>query len=184
MTELDPAALDAAEHRGQYLLPRELLAFVERFDEDADRGVTIDRLAAYADALDERGVQSVDASQMDEAVEADLTDVESWTDPDAIYRVDGSVSAFPARWHDELAGEDDLLTFVDVIESDLASGEKHTASGATGEGVPEPLLLDTASALGSLSRDGAKAEIARLREEGLLAEGADQNPNARVRRRE
>ena len=178
--ELDREALRKAEERGQYLLPNELLTFIEEYDHEADRGVSLERLEAYADALDERGVQSVDAEQMDTLLEADRTDAESWVDADAIYEVDDGFSAFPARWHDELAGEDDLLRYVDVIDDDLDAGEKHTATGSSGDGVPQDLLLDAASALGPLSRDSARSEIERLRERGDVEERADQHPQARI----
>jgi len=36
------------------------------------------------------------------------------------------------------------------------------------------------SALGPFSRDGAKSEIERLREEGYVEELADQHPQARI----
>lgn len=180
MTELDREALRTAEERGEYLLAKELLTFIEEYDDQVDRGVSLDRLEAYADALDERGVQSVDAEEMDELVEADRTDAESWAGPDAIYEVGDGFSAFPARWHDELGGEEDVLAFVDVINDDLDSGEKDTATGSTGDGVPQDLLLDAVSALSSLSRDGARSEIQRLREEGRVEERADQHPQARI----
>ncbi|MCU4800986.1 hypothetical protein OB920_11455 [Halobacteria archaeon HArc-gm2] len=178
--ELDSEALDTAEERGQYLLAKELLTFIEEYDDEVERGVLVDRLEAYADALDERGVQSVDAEQMDELLEADRTDAETWVDSDAIYDVGDGFSAFPARWHDELRGEADVLRYVDVIDDDLAGGEKETATGATGDGVPQDLLLDAVSALGPYSRDGAKSEIERLREEGYVEELADQHPHARI----
>ena len=178
--ELDSEALDTAEERGQYLLAKELLTFIEEYDDQVDRGVHIDRLEAYADALDERGVQSVGAEQMDALVEADRTDLATWVDADAIYDVGDGFSAFPARWHDELRGEEDVLRYVDVIDDDLSGGEKETATGATGDGVPQDLLLDAVSALGPFSRDGAKSEIERLREEGYVEELADQHPQARI----
>jgi hypothetical protein len=101
-------------------------------------------------------------------------------DADAIYDVGDGFSAFPARWHDELRGEEDVLRYVDVIDDDLSGGEKETATGATGDGVPQDLLLDAVSALGPFSRDGAKSEIERLREEGYVEELADQHPQARI----
>lgn len=180
MAELDQNALDAAEHRGQYILPRELLKFVERHDETVEGGVPLERLEEYAAALDERGVQSMDPDSLDELIEKNLTDEESWVGPDAVYRVGDGFSAFPARWHDELAGEDDLVTYVDDISGDLASEEKHTATGGAGTGVPEKLLLDTVSALGPFSRDGAKSELERLRNEGALEERTSQHPESRV----
>ncbi len=180
MTELDPAVLDTAEPRGQYLLPRELLTFVEQYDDTVDRGVPLERLEAYAAELDERGVQSVDADQIDAVVEEDLTDAEEWAGPDAIYRVDDGLSAFPPRWHDELGGEDDLMEYVDLISGAFAAGEKHTATGAAGEGVPQQLLFDAATALGPFTRDGAREELERLQKEGRVEEGADQHPEARV----
>jgi hypothetical protein len=42
--ELDSEALDTAEERGQYLLAKELLTFIEEYDDQVDRGVHIDRL--------------------------------------------------------------------------------------------------------------------------------------------
>lgn len=180
MAELDQDALDAAERRGQYLPLKDLLRYVERFDDQVDRGVPVDRLEAYADALAGRGVQSIDADAVDELLEANLTAAESWTGPDDVYDVGDGVSAFPARWHDELAGEDDLRAYVDHISGDLSTDDAHTATGAAGGGVPQQLLLDAASVFGPYSRDGARAELERLRDEGAVEERADQHPEARV----
>lgn len=180
MTELHREALRKAEERGKYLLAKELLTFIEEHDEQVDRGVSLERLEAYADALDERGVPSVDAEQMDELLAADRTDSESWVDPDAIYEVGDGFSAFPPRWHDELGGEDDVLRYVDVIDDDLDHGEKHTATGSSGDGVPQDLLLDAVSALGPMSRDRAREQIERLRQEDYVEERADQHPQARI----
>lgn len=180
MADLDQEVLDAAEHRGQYLLVRELVALVERDDQAVERGVPVDRLEAYADALAERGVQSIDGEVVDEVLEGDLTAQDSWDGEKAIYDVGDGVSAFPSDWHDELAGEDDIVRFVQVMSGDLASGHKHTDAGAAGEGVPEPLLLDAASALGPFSRDGATSELERLYQDGAVEERADQHPKARV----
>lgn len=180
MVELDKAALDEAEHRGDYLLPKELLTFIEEYDDTVDRGIPIERLEAYADALEERGVQDVNADKMDQLVEQDLTDSEFWNGPDAIYQLEDGVSAFPPHWHDELTGEDDLMDYVYLISGDIASKGEPTGTGASGEGVPQDLLLDVASAVGPYSRDGAREELQRLRKEGKLEERADQHPQARV----
>jgi hypothetical protein len=178
--ELDQAALEKAEERGKYLLAKELLTFVEEYDDEVERGVSLERAQAYAEALADRGVPGFDADEVDVLIESERTDAGTWVDADAIYEVDDGFSAFPARWHDALQGEDDVLAYVDVIYDDLVGGEKDTATGSTGEGVPQDLLLDAVSALGPYSRDGARSEVERLREEGLVEEPADQHPQARV----
>lgn len=180
MSALDDTALETAQDRGTNLLPGELLLFVEQFDDAVDRGVPLERLEAYADALAEGEAGPFGPDELHSLVEMDLTDAEEWEEPDSIYRVGDGLSAFPPAWHDQLGGEEDLARYVQVISADLASGEKHTAGGAAGQGVPEQLLIDAATALGPFSRSSARAELQELRDDGVLVEGADQHPEARV----
>jgi len=112
-----------------------LLTFIEEYDDQVDRGVHIDRLEAYADALDERGVQSVGAEQMDALVEADRTDSATWVDADAIYDVGDGFNAFPARWHDELRGGGRPAVCRRNRRRPVGWREGD-GDGATGDGVP------------------------------------------------
>ena len=180
MTDINETALEEAADEGRYLFLKDLLMDVERYDEDVDRGVPLDRLEAYVDELVEQGVHAFDVEELDELVAADLTDSDTWSGPDAIYEVADGISAFPSTWHDELAGEEDLMVYVDFISGDLWTDEKHTATGGAGGGVPQELLLDVASTFGPYSRDGVRAEIARLREEGAVEETTDDHPKARI----
>lgn len=180
MTSLSQAALDAAAERGEYLLVPELVAFVERFDRAVDRGVPLDRLVEYAERLHEEDPTLFDAADLESLVDDALTDADSWAGQDALYEVDGDVSALPTRWHDDLAGAEDLTDYVELIGEDLSESAAFTGGGAAGEGVPRELLFDAAAILGPYDHDGAAAELERLRERGELEEQADQHPRARV----
>lgn len=181
MADLDDTVLDVATDRGESLLPKDLIVYAERYDDEATGGISLDRLEAYADYVSQEHAQVFDADDVDAMVERHLTDAERWAGPDAIYEVDGKYSAFPPLWHEELGGEDDLQRYVEFISEDLASGDEGAGTGAAGRGVPQPILLDAAEALGPFSRSSARAELEQLLEDGAVEEFADQHPDARVR---
>jgi hypothetical protein len=181
--DLSESVLEAAFDRGETLLVDDLIALAERADENADGapGVTSDRLVAYVEELSRRGL-AVDPDGVRTAVEERAVESETWVDADALYHVgDGRVSIYPRRWYDELAGETDLTRYVAVVLDDVGDSESAFAQGGAGPGVPERVLLSVAGVAGGLTRDEAKAELERLRDEGVVVEDADQHPNARVR---
>lgn len=181
MTELDPAVLDAAAQRGESLLVNDLVVFAERMDDAVSRGVPVPRLEAYAEELSARSADTFDADDLDVLVEEDLTDAREWAGPGALYEVGDGVSAFPPRWHEELAGETDMLRVVEVVSRGITDSAASSGEGGAGRGVQKGLLLDAASAVAHLTREDATAELEQLRHDGRVEELADQHPDARVR---
>lgn len=188
MADTDIGVIDevvaAAADRGDNLVVTELVSLVERHDpvaiESNAFGVSTDRVLAYAEALPEGG----DEVTTDDvrAAAADATASESWVGGETLYATaEGHVSVFPRGWHEALAGEDDVRRFVETIlaevdDSETAFGE----AGGRGVGVPENVLLNAATVLGTPTWEEAKAQLESLRDEGVVAERLDQHPDARV----
>jgi hypothetical protein len=175
-TDLTDAVLDEAASRGETLTIHDLLRQIERFD--TGPGVPDDRLDRYIDAL---GNSRFNESALREGLDRRLVDAEAWQSGTEVYRLDGGVSAFPPRWHEDLTGETDLTRYVATMTTAVDGGSEEYARGGHGDGVPEKLLLDTAVIFGGYSYKEAMDAVDRLRDEDLLDAGADQHPNARVR---
>jgi hypothetical protein len=175
-TDLTDAVLDEAASRGETLTIHDLLRLIERFD--TGPGVPHDRVDRYLNAL---GNSRFNESALREGLDRRLVDAEAWQSETAVYRLDGGVSAFPPRWHDDLAGETDLTRYVATMTAAVDGGSEAYAQGGHGDGVPEKLLLDTAVIFGGYNYKRAMDAVDRLRDEDLLDVGADQHPNARVR---
>ncbi|MFC6836682.1 hypothetical protein [Halomarina ordinaria] len=177
MTDLNDAVLDEAEHRGKYLLPRELLTMVEYHHGEGTPGVDREHFVAYTEALDER-TDAIDHETFESTLDDQLTDEESWVDEEAVYELpSGRISAYPARFHETLAGSNDPRAYLRFLQAD-SSFEPNTTGTTTG--VPEGQLVDVMSVVGHVTPDEAKAAIERLREEGEVVEDADQHPDANV----
>ena len=175
-TDLSNAVLDEAASRGETLTIHDLLRLIERFDTGG--GVPEKRLDSYLSGL---GSGKFDESALREGLDRRLTDAAKWQSETTVYRLNGGVSAFPPRWHEELDGERDLAQYVATMTAAVDGGSAGYAHGGRGGGVPEKLLLDTAVVLGGYTYKEAMDEVDRLRDEDLLTAGADQHPNARVR---
>ncbi len=175
-TDLSEAVLDEAASRGETLTIHDLLRLIERFD--TGPGVPDDRLDSY---LRELGAGKFNESALRDGLDTRLVDADEWQTETAVYRLDGGVSAFPPRWHDDLTGETDLTRYVATMTTAVEGGSEGYAHGGHGDGVPEKLLLDTAVIFGGYNYKRAMDEVDHLRDEDLLAAGADQHPNARVR---
>ncbi|WP_253737788.1 hypothetical protein [Halohasta salina] len=106
-TELVDAVLDEAASRGETLTIHDLLRLIERFD--TGPGVPDDRLDSYIRALD---AGRFDEAALREGLDTRLVDAAEWQTETAVYRLDGGVSAFPARWHEDLTSETDLTRYV------------------------------------------------------------------------
>ena len=175
-TELSDAVLDETASRGETLTIHDLLRLIERFD--TGPGVPDDRLDSYLRVL---GEGKFNESALRDGLETRLVDATEWESETAVYPVDGGVSAFPPRWHDDLAREGDLTRYVATMTAAVDGGSEGYAHGGHGSGVPEKLLLDTAVVFGGYSYKEAMDAVDRLRDEDLLTAGADQHPNARIR---
>jgi len=175
-TDLSDAALDEAASRGETLTIHDLLRLIERFD--TGPGVSDNRLDSYLRVL---GEGKFNESALRDGLDTRLVDANEWQTETAVYRLDGGVSAFPPRWHDDLTGETDLTRYVATMTTAVDGGSDEYAHGGHGDGVPESLLLDTAVIFGGYNYKRAMNEVDRLRDEDLLTAGADQHPNARIR---
>ncbi|MEA1931004.1 MAG: hypothetical protein U9O06_05580 [Euryarchaeota archaeon] len=175
-TDLSDAVLEEAASRGETLTIHDLLRLIERFD--TGPGIPDTRLDRYLDAL---GNSRFNESALREGLDRRLVDAADWETETEVYRLDGGVSAFPPRWHDDLTGETDLTRYVATMTTAVEGGSEGYAHGGHGDGVPEKLLLDTAVIFGDYNYKRAMDEVDRLRDGGLLDAGADQHPNARLR---
>ncbi|MFD1640643.1 hypothetical protein [Halohasta litorea] len=175
-TDLSDAVLEEAASRGETLTIHDLLRLIERFD--TGPGIPDTRLDRYLDAL---GNSRFNESALREGLDRRLVDAADWETETEVYRLDGGVSAFPPRWHDDLTGETDLTRYVATMTTAVEEGSEGYTHGGHGDGVPEKLLLDTAVIFGDYNYKRAMDEVDRLRDEDLLDAGADQHPNARLR---
>lgn len=174
-TDISETVLDEAASRGETLTIHELCRLIERYD--TGPGVPIETLDGYFGAL---GNSRFNESALRDGLDRQLTETDVWHDESTVYQLDGGVSAFPSRWHDELAGEQDLTQYVATMTTAVEGGSEGYAHGGRGAGVPEKLLQETAAVFGAYSYDEARRELVRLRDVDLLSAGADQHPNARV----
>ena len=175
-TELVDAVLDEAASRGETLTIHDLLRLIERFD--TGPGVPDNQLDSYIRAL---GAGKFDEGALRDGLDTRVIDAAEWQSETAVYRLDGGVSAFPPRWHEDLSGERDLTRYVATMTAAVEGGSEGYARGGHGDGVPEDLLLDTAVVFGGYTYREAMDAVDRLRDEDLLTAGADQHPNARIR---
>ena len=175
-TELVDVVLDEAASRGETLTIHDLLRLIERFDTGV--GVSDDRLDSYVRAL---GAGKFNESALRDGLNTRLVNADEWESETAVYEIDDGISAFPLRWHEDLAGATDLTRYVATMTTAVDGGSEGYAHGGHGDGVPEKLLLDTAVIFGAYNYKRAMDEVDRLRDEDLLTAGADQHPNARIR---
>jgi len=174
-TDISDAVLEEAASRGETLTIHDLLRLIERFD--TGPGVAEDRLDSYIAGLSNSGF---DEAAIRNGLDRRLTDADEWHTETAVYHVDGEVSAFPSRWHEDLAGEKDIMRYAATMTAAVDGGSEGYAHGGHGDGVPEKLLLDTAVTFGDYEYSEAMDEVDRLRHEDLLTADADQHPTSRV----
>ncbi|KTG09644.1 hypothetical protein AUR64_08340 [Haloprofundus marisrubri] len=180
MPELNEHVLREAGDRGRTLLVSDLVRLIERHESTNRPGVDPERVVTYAESLEADGAR-IDAGSVRGAIEERQTDSSSWIGEDALYAVgDGRVSTYPKQWHEALEGDEDVRRYLEVILDDVGDSENAFDRGGPGTGVPRSLLLDVTSVLGDLTPEETKAQIQALRGDGVLAEDADQHPDARV----
>lgn len=179
MVELQQSVLTEMDQRGRSMVVDELLALVERYHPSDGPGVPLDVVESYLAEMESRGF--ADASGLDDILQDRLTDADGWSGRRAIYDLgDGRVSSMPPEWHEKLDGVDDLRTYVEVMNEDLAEGDGSGGRGAAGTGVSKQLLVTAATILGDYDRAGVRQELESLRDDDILVEDADQHPQARI----
>lgn len=180
MIEINEDVIEEAEQRSGNLFAEELVELIERHHPHAKPGIERETVASYAAALADGAAEDFERGTFDDAVEARLTDAETWQGEDVLYVLDGGrVSAFPARWHEALSGSTAIREYVRFLREDTAYLDFE--SGASGSGIPESILLDIVAVVGQTDRKAVKARVEDLRESGEIVEDADQHPDARVR---
>ena len=174
-TDVSETVLDEVASRGETLTIHDLLRVIERYD--TGPGVPEDQLDAYIDAL---GTAGFDAETVRNGLDKRLVEATEWQTETAVYRLDGELSAFPPRWHEDLTDERDITRYVATMTAAIDGDAEGYAYGGQGDGVPEKLLLDTVVVFGDYAYGEAMDEVDRLRDDDLLTADADQHPNARV----
>lgn len=181
MADADEDVVSEIVQRGRNLLADEAVALIERRDTTEDPGVSRETLDAYADALAERPNFDIDTEEFATAIDERLTDAENWADNDALYDLDGRISAYPPAWHKELGSLTDVEAYLAVVEEASTGGGEESPDAGTGEGVSEEWLLDAVATIGRVERDEAKEALEAARADGRIDEGPDQHPDAGVR---
>ncbi|SFF90676.1 hypothetical protein SAMN04488063_0740 [Halopelagius inordinatus] len=182
-SDLSDTVLDEIAGHRETILVGDIVVLAEQYDEAYARetGVPADRLVAYVEELARNGY-SLDPDGVREGLDRKAVDSRSFAGTDALYWVgEDRVSAFPARWHEELDGETDLVRYVEVMLDDIDDSESAFDHGGAGSGIPVPDLVNAVNAMTDLSREQISSEINRLRDEGVFEEDTDQHPDARVR---
>ncbi len=187
MSNFDEHVLDEAEKRRRTLLVTDLVTLIERHEDDGEYGVSVDRVVEYAEELDRHGSQ-VDPTRVDDAIRERLEETDtqpnsgSWTGSTSLFELsNGHVSTFPERWHQELAGTNDVEAVLEFALGEVDDADEAFDAGGAGRGVPEDVVLQAATVLGGFEWRESKQEFERLRDEGVVTEDVDQHPNAMVR---
>jgi hypothetical protein len=181
MADVDEDVLTEISQRGGNLLIDEVTALVERRDTTEAPGVPRETLDTYADALREHLNFDIDTEEFSAAIDERLTDAERWAGTDALYDLDGRISAYPPAWHEELGGSTDLKAYLALVEEASTGDREGGPDAGTSEGVSEEWLLDAVATIGRAERDEAKEALEAPRAEGQIDEGPDQHPGAGVR---
>lgn len=169
--------VDEIVHRAPATARRTVL-LVER-GHRTEPGVDRETLDGYVDALTGRRDFEFDPEGFHAELEDALVDDEEWVAEDRLYRIgEDRISRYPARFHEELGGSDDVAAFVDFLQDTEFAGT--VGSSGAGGGIDEEALLDVVAAVGQVPMDDAKARLETLRDEGVVVEDADQHPHAGV----
>jgi hypothetical protein len=186
MAEINDAVVEEVLQDSQNLLLREVITLIEREHPDAAAtpGITREALTAYAQEFGEDTAFTAGPEEFRASIDDRLTDSETWVDNDAFYELnDDRVSVYPSRWHDELGGDVNVPAFLEFLQDEASGVEDDLNRGGAGGGIPEGKLVDIVSVVGRADRETVKTQIETLRNEGILAEDADQHPDARVQLR-
>lgn len=186
MAEVNEAVVEEVLQDSQNLLLREVVALIERGHPDAATtpGITREALTAYAQEFGEDTAFPAGPEEFRASIDDRLTASETWVDNDTLYALnDDRVSVYPSRWHDELGGEVDIPLFLEFLQDEASGVEDDLHRGGAGGGIPEGKLIEIVSVVGRTDRATVKTRIETLRDEGILAEDADQHPDARVQLR-
>jgi hypothetical protein len=174
--ELSEPLLEEAGDQSEYGRPHDFVSIAERFAPGDEPGAPREWLLAHVEALTEESGYDEESFRTD--LDGVTTDSETWVDDRAVYEVGGDrLSAYPPAWHETIGGSTSL---VEIVRYLLDESDYQPITGGAGDGVTERDLFDVASAVGGFTREEAKAALEECREDGTLAEDADQHPRAKV----
>lgn len=175
MGETRQDVVDELEAQQETMRPHDFVRIVEQHHAGAEPGVARDLLADYADAV----YFDVDVSAMD----AEVTDSDSWTEGEHLYEVgDGLLSVYPPDWHDALGGTDDLRHVIEVIQTETTEPEGDVQEAVTEEkGVPEEKVLRVAETVAGIDRETTREKLKELRQNDEIEEFASQHRNPTIR---
>ena len=184
MVQVNDRVIEEILGRSQNLLLEEVVALIEREHAHEAPGLARETLDAYADVLGGDAAIEFDPDEFLDAIDDRLTEAETWAGSDVFYAVaDDRVSVYPQYWHEALGGTVDLPAYLRFLQDEVVGVEEDFTSGAAGSGVPENSLIKIVSIVGQADPATVKTRLETLRDEGELAEDADQHPEARVQLR-
>ena len=176
MGELDDDALEEARSRSDTLELWDLFEILETHRVDGGRGVSLETVEAYADAL------NYDLDAIHRRLDDQSTDSQEWESGGAIHRLgEDRFSVFPPRWHEELGDTTDLTRHVALIHSSVTATEGEQSEAVTEAGVPERKVVQVARGVSGMDRDAARGKLEDLRKRGDLEASTDQHPDSAIR---
>ncbi|UPM44646.1 hypothetical protein [Halocatena salina] len=183
MVDVDKRVIGEVTDRSQNVLFRELLSMIERSHPET-AGITRQTLDAYAREFGEATAVAFTPQELRDTVDERLADTDVWIDTKTVYSLKDRISVYPARWHDVLGGTVDIPAYIRFIEDEVDGNDTDLTRADPGDGIHEQDLLDLVAIIGRTDRKTVKTRLEQLRDQGDIAEGADQHPDARVYLRE
>ncbi|WP_018129180.1 hypothetical protein [Haladaptatus paucihalophilus] len=181
MAQIDEDALREIRHKGESLLLEDLLLLIERHHPHEQPGISRETIESYAETLSESRDDQFNIETFHEKLNTQLTDSHTWAGKEAIYELaSGRISRYPEAWHDRLGETADIREYIAFLQDEAPEFKDDLGRGGAGPGIPEQPLLDVVAVVGHVDRDDVKAQLQELREQGEIAEDADQHPNAGV----
>lgn len=181
MVDTNETVTRELEGVGRSLTIAGFLETVERLHPHDRPGVDRETLDAYIEELEQSHSSGYDADTLRERLEDEITDSETWEGEKKLYRQeDDRFSVYPRTWHERLGGSDDIPHYVAFLQEEVPDFKYDIGRGGAGQGLPEQPLLEVVSIVGRIDYEEAKDRLEELRDEGVLAEDADQHPDAGV----
>jgi len=129
---------------------------------------------AYADELD------YDRERFDASLDTRLTDSRNWQPGERLDDLDGTVSIYPASWHERLADTTDLAAFVEVMLESVRAPVGVEIDRDRID-IAQDEVLTAAEISGGMNRSAATRLLREQRLDGSLVLYAFQNPEEIVR---
>jgi hypothetical protein len=181
MVEIEEQAIEEIQHGGDSLLFGDQLLLIERHHPHSQPGISREVIDKYVEALAANPNYQFNSDSFHRKLDSRITDTEAWVGGNRIYELEsGRISRYPRGWHDQLNGETDIRRYIVFLQDEAPEFKKDIGFGGAGRGIPEQPLLDVVAVIGRIDRDDVKDTLEDLRRQGVIAEDADQHPNAGV----